>query len=136
MHSQNAVIEQIKKAFNAFSFRGAIALFVIIGSFGFLYLLVFIGIPGANKEILYMSAGLMLGLDATIINWYFGSSKGKEDQEKIDQAKQLGTSEVYPMVPTTTTTTQPTTTTTTIAPTTTTTTADTTTTTTTVILAA
>ena len=81
--------EQYKALFGKYTFRGFIALIIIIGSFGFLYLLMFRAIPENNKDIVLTSSGVILTLSAAVVGWYFGSSKISSDAEKVEQARQL-----------------------------------------------
>lgn len=49
---------------------------VVIGTFGFGYLLFYVGIPGDNKDIMNMMFGTLIGLSVTIVNYHRGSSEG------------------------------------------------------------
>lgn len=62
--------------------RSLIAFLIVICSFGFLYLIAVRNVPPDNKDILQISAGLVLGVLATVTAYYFGSSKDKSDQDK------------------------------------------------------
>lgn len=65
--------------------RSIIAFAIVIMSFGFLYFLLYRKIPAENKDILQISAGIVLGVLGTVASYYFGSSKDKSDQEKSDR---------------------------------------------------
>jgi hypothetical protein len=67
--------------------RSIIAFLVVIFSFGFLYLIALRNIPHENRDILTLSAGLILGVLATVAAYYFGSSKDKSDQDKANNLK-------------------------------------------------
>lgn len=69
--------------------RSLIAFFIVILSFGFLFALIYKNVPPDNKDILQISAGLVLGVLATVTAYYFGSSKDKSDQDKANQPKQI-----------------------------------------------
>lgn len=79
--------------FNAFgkSARTINGLFIVIGSFTYLFSLLFVNIPNENKDIVYLTAGLVLGALANVTNYYFGSSKDKSDQEKATIIKDQNT---------------------------------------------
>lgn len=62
--------------------RSIIAFGVVLMSFGFLYFLLYKEIPAENKDVLQIACGIVLGVLATVISYYFGSSKDKSDQEK------------------------------------------------------
>lgn len=62
--------------------RGIIALSFVVGSFGFLITLMWKEIPDGNKDIIQVSAGLVLAVLTGIGAYYFGASKDKTDAEK------------------------------------------------------
>jgi hypothetical protein len=64
------------------SIRGVIAIIVIISSFGFLFSLLHYKIPPENKEVVTVSAGLILAGMGVVLGYYFGASKDKTDNEK------------------------------------------------------
>ena len=66
--------------------RSLIAFGVVLMSFGFLYFLLYKKIPPENKDILQIASGIVLGVLATVISYYFGSSKDKSDRDKADIA--------------------------------------------------
>lgn len=63
--------------------RSIIAFGIVFMSFGFLYFLLYKKIPVENKDILQISAGIVLGVLGTVASYYFGSSKDKSDQDKL-----------------------------------------------------
>jgi hypothetical protein len=65
--------------------RSIIAFGVTIMSFGFLYFLLFKKIPAENKDVVQITSGIVLGVLATVVSYYFGSSKDKSDSEKADR---------------------------------------------------
>lgn len=83
----NETIEKVQKFFTRFSFRGIIAMIVVVGAFAFLFTIVYHPIPEGNKESVNLAAGFVLGVLATVISWYFGSSKEKSDQDKATTIK-------------------------------------------------
>lgn len=68
--------------------RSIIALSIVVMSFGFIFFLLYKTIPAENKDILQISAGIVLGVLGTVASYYFGSSKDKSDQEKADIVKE------------------------------------------------
>lgn len=62
--------------------RGIIAYTVVLGSFAFLFCLLFLKIPAENAAVLNVAGGLVLGALTYVVTYYFGSSKDKSDQEK------------------------------------------------------
>lgn len=62
--------------------RTVIGFLVVLGCFGFLFVLTFHTTPPANKDILQLAAGSVLTTLATVVGFYFGSSKSAADQQK------------------------------------------------------
>lgn len=67
--------------------------FTMVMAFVIIILLMFFEIPEQNKSIVDMAVGFLIGTGvATILNYYFGSSKGSADKtkllEKIDNLPQ------------------------------------------------
>lgn len=69
------------KFFNSLTFntRSILAYFVVLLSFGFLFMLAKIAVPADNRDVLNTAAGLLLGTLSTIVGYYFGSSKSSAD---------------------------------------------------------
>ena len=63
--------------------RYILAIVIIVCFFGLLGLLVWKAIPESNSELLYILVGSLGTMVATIIAFYFGSSKSSEDKTKI-----------------------------------------------------
>lgn len=62
--------------------RTVIAFMVVLGCFGFLFVIVFRETPIVNKDIINLSAGSILTTLASVVSFYFGSSKGAADSQK------------------------------------------------------
>lgn len=56
---------------------------VVIGTFGFGYLLFYVGIPAENKDIMNIMFGTLIGLSVTIINYHRGSSEGSTAKQSM-----------------------------------------------------
>lgn len=56
---------------------------VIAGTFGFGYLLFYVGIPSDNKDIMNMMFGTLIGLSVTIVNYHRGSSEGSSAKQSM-----------------------------------------------------
>lgn len=56
---------------------------VIAGTFGFGYLLFYVGIPSDNKDIMNMMFGTLIGLSVTIVNYHRGSSEGSTSKQNL-----------------------------------------------------
>lgn len=66
---------------------------IVIGFFGLLISLVHSQIPDANKDLLNLVVGALIGSFATVVGYFFGSSKGSAEKtelinkQSIDSAK-------------------------------------------------
>lgn len=64
--------------------RPILAFTIVIFSFAFLFALVFIPIPKDNVDTVNLVAGFVLGVTATVVTYYFGTSKDKSDKDQIE----------------------------------------------------
>lgn len=69
--------------------RHIIAILIVLGSFGFLFSLVYHAMPAGNTAVLQIAAGIVLGVLAAVTGYYFGSSKDKSDQDKLITSKPI-----------------------------------------------
>ena len=56
---------------------------VITASFFLAYLLIFTPVPDANRSIVDVAFGLVLGWGGAVVGYFFGSSKSSSDKTKI-----------------------------------------------------
>ena len=56
---------------------------IVAGTFGFGYLLFYVGIPSENKDIMNMMFGTLIGLSVTIVNYHRGSSEGSSSKQSL-----------------------------------------------------
>ena len=61
----------------------AMAVILILSFLILLALLVFQEVPVPNSQLLYTMVGVFGTMAVTVINYYFGSSKGSSDKTKI-----------------------------------------------------
>jgi hypothetical protein len=83
--ARNMQVEALKQS-DLFSKRFVyiLAIVVILLTFGYDYYILFNAVPTANKDFLNIVAGsLNTGCLATIIGFFFGSSKGSDDKNKV-----------------------------------------------------
>lgn len=78
--------------FKRFSWRGWIAMIVIIGSIGITVMAFYKAVPEVNEKLVYSAIGYILAKFGTIIDWNFGASKTDDDKSKVEAAKELDTS--------------------------------------------
>lgn len=61
--------------------------FIVGGFFVLLYFLVFYTIPIENKDILNIVVGALIGSFTTVVGYFYGSSKGSADKNKMFEKK-------------------------------------------------
>lgn len=62
---------------------GTVAIIGLLMMLGVIAALIFMQIPESNKELAYMSFGSVLTIGGAIFNYYFGSSRGSAQKDKI-----------------------------------------------------
>lgn len=75
----------------------AILALVVVGATFFLaHTLLTSTVPEGNSDIINLSFGLILGLSATVVNYYFGSSKSSSDKnnESVQMGEDSGLGEI------------------------------------------
>ena len=60
---------------------------IVFGFFGLLGLLVFNGVPTENGELLNISIGSLLAAFATVVGYFYGSSKSSSDKNELLKSK-------------------------------------------------
>lgn len=71
-------------------FRSVIALIVILCSFAFLFLMLFLKVPKENEALINVVSGAVLvGGVGAIIGYYFGSSKHQTDKDTLMQIEKV-----------------------------------------------
>jgi hypothetical protein len=56
---------------------------IVVGFFVLLYLLVKNEVPTANNDLLNLIVGALIGSFATIVSYFFGSSKGSAEKTEL-----------------------------------------------------
>lgn len=64
-------------------FQYTLAAVVIVGTFWLFYLLLIHTVPEGNRDALLVVLGVLTGAFASIVNYFFGSSKGSADKTEI-----------------------------------------------------
>ena len=54
-----------------------ICFFVVLG------LLIFKAMPDQNKDVLYLIIGALIGFAGSVVNYFYGSSKGSSDKSEL-----------------------------------------------------
>ena len=60
---------------------------IVIGFFALLGLLIFNPAPIDNKDLLNITIGSLLAAFATVVNYFYGSSKGSSDKNELLNSK-------------------------------------------------
>lgn len=81
--SANEFLQKITKT----QMRSTLAFLNTIGTFSLVYLMFFVKIPAENKDTVYFTVGLIVGVFVTINAFYFGTSKNEADKQKADNEK-------------------------------------------------
>jgi hypothetical protein len=56
---------------------------IVVGFFGLLGLLIFNPAPIDNKDLLNITIGSLIAAFATVVNYFYGSSKGSADKNEM-----------------------------------------------------
>jgi uncharacterized membrane protein len=69
-------------------FQYVLGALISIGFFTLLYLLVKAEVPTNNKDLLNLVVGALIGSFATVVGYFFGSSKGSADKNELLKPKE------------------------------------------------
>jgi uncharacterized BrkB/YihY/UPF0761 family membrane protein len=64
-------------------FQYILAALIIVGFFMLMIGLVYTAVPDVNKDLLNLVTGALIGSFATIVGYFFGSSKGSADKNEL-----------------------------------------------------
>lgn len=64
-------------------FQYALGALITIGFFVLLIALVYTAVPTDNKDLLNLVVGALIGSFATIVGYFFGSSKGSAEKNEL-----------------------------------------------------
>lgn len=64
-------------------FQYILGALIVIGFFLLLYLLIGAEVPETNKDLLNLVVGALIGSFATVVGYFYGSSKGSADKDEI-----------------------------------------------------
>ena len=56
---------------------------IVVGFFILLYLLIYSGVPDQNKDLLNLVVGALIGSFATVVGYFYGSSKGSAEKNEM-----------------------------------------------------
>lgn len=62
--------------------RPLLGITYILLTIGLIYVITFMEVKPGSSQILYLAIGILLGGAQTVLNYYFGTSKDKSDQEQ------------------------------------------------------
>ncbi|HYH14638.1 MAG TPA: hypothetical protein VD794_05445 [Flavisolibacter sp.] len=89
MDQKQKGIDLVNKFATRFSARATLAITIIVAALASYFIPFFVEIPKTNENHVSIGQGFLWGLAGAVIQWYFGSSKNKDDQEKAQQVKTL-----------------------------------------------
>jgi len=56
---------------------------IVVGFFALLIILVLSGVPDQNKDLLNLVVGALIGSFATVVGYFYGSSKGSAEKNEL-----------------------------------------------------
>lgn len=56
---------------------------IVLGFFGLLGILIAVGIPEGNSELLYLAVGALIAAFSTVVGYFYGSSQGSKEKNKL-----------------------------------------------------
>ena len=65
------------------TFQYILGALIVLGFFVLLIALVYSGVPDQNKDLLNLVVGALIGSFATVVGYFYGSSKGSADKNDI-----------------------------------------------------
>ena len=68
-------------------FQYALGAIIIVGFFALMIILAAREIPTENKDLLNLVVGALIGSFATIVSYFYGSSKGSSDKNEMLKSK-------------------------------------------------
>ena len=69
-------------------FQYVLGALIVAGFFTLLYLLVSKTVPEINKDLLNLVVGALIGSFATVVGYFFGSSKGSAEKTELLSKKE------------------------------------------------
>ena len=64
-------------------FQYALGGLITVGFFGLLIGLLYVGVPAENKDLLNLVVGALIGSFASIVGYFYGSSKGSAEKNEL-----------------------------------------------------
>ena len=61
---------------------GVLSILILSGTFGLVYLLMYVPIPEKSHDIINVALGALLTAQGTVVSFYFGSSKSSRDKDQ------------------------------------------------------
>ena len=56
---------------------------IVFGFFGLIGILIYNGVPAENQDLLNITIGSLLAAFATVVGYFYGSSKGSADKNEM-----------------------------------------------------
>jgi uncharacterized membrane protein len=64
-------------------FQYALGAIIVMAFFALIVLLTYIGVPDQNKDLLNLVVGALIGSFATVVGYFYGSSKGSAEKNEL-----------------------------------------------------
>jgi len=64
-------------------FMYVLAALMVVSILTIVAILIYVELPAANKDMLYMVIGALISAFTTVISFFFGSSKGSVDKNEL-----------------------------------------------------
>lgn len=64
-------------------FQYLLGAIIVIGFFALLIVLAYSGVPEQNKDLLNLVVGALIGSFATVVGYFYGSSKGSAEKNEL-----------------------------------------------------
>lgn len=64
-------------------FMYTLGAFVLFGCFTLTGILMFVEVPAGSSQALNICLGILIGLGATVVNYFYGSSKSSSDKNEM-----------------------------------------------------
>ena len=64
-------------------FQYTLGAIIVLGFFALIIILAYISVPDQNKDLLNLVVGALIGSFATVVGYFYGSSKGSAEKNEM-----------------------------------------------------
>lgn len=94
----NEHLQNMERLLKRTGFKDWLAVLILVGNYVFLFMLLRRAMPNENRDVLMIAVGSMFGTVATVVSFYFGSSKDKSDADKAYNIRKVAEATTTPAV--------------------------------------